>query len=101
MKQFFKKLRTSNKQIDSSSTTSTGPGSVTSVESSALSTDNTLLDTFVSIARSGSIERNVIECGDEFWTYGDLDVISTGLALELHQKYGSKPVVAVISENHP
>ena len=26
---------------------------------------------------------------------------STGLALELHQKNGFQPVVAVISENHP
>ena len=68
---------------------------------SILSVDNTLLDTFVSIASSDGIERNVLECGDESWTYGDLDAISTGLALELHQKYGLNPVVAVISENHP
>ena len=68
---------------------------------SILSIDNTLLDVFVSIARSDGIERNILECGDESWTYGDLDAISTGLALELHQKYGPKPVVAVISENHP
>ena len=68
---------------------------------SILSIDNTLLDTFVSIARSDGIERNVLECGDESWTYGDLDAISTGIALELHQKHGPKPIVAVISENHP
>ena len=68
---------------------------------SILSIDNTLLDVFVSIARSDGIERNILECGNESWTYGDLDAISTGLALELHQKYGPKPVVAVISENHP
>ena len=68
---------------------------------SILSIDNTLLDVFVSIARSDGIERNILECGGESWTYGDLDAISTGLALELHQKYGPKPVVAVISENHP
>lgn len=68
---------------------------------SILSIDNTLLDVFVSIARSDGIERNVVVCGDESSTYGDLDAISTGLALDLHQKYGPKPIVAVISENHP
>ena len=75
---------------------------IDNIMASILSTiDNTLLDVFVSIARSDGIERNILECGDESWTYGDLDAISTGLALELHQKYGPKPVVAVISENHP
>ncbi|KAF8812559.1 hypothetical protein BYT27DRAFT_7183001 [Phlegmacium glaucopus] len=65
--------------------------------------NNTLLDTFISIAQSEGVERNnVVECGDESWMYGDLDAISTGLTtLELHQKYGPKPVVTVISENHP
>ena len=65
---------------------------------------STLLDAFLSIARSDDgMHRNIVECGNESWTYGDLDAISTGLALELHQKYGPKPVVAVIgeSENHP
>ena len=64
---------------------------------------STLLDAFLSIARSDGMDRNIVECGNESWTYGDLDAITTGLALELHQKYGPKPVVAVIceSENHP
>jgi len=63
--------------------------------------ENTFLNAFVGIARSAHIDLNVVECGDEQWTYGDLDIISTGLALELHQKYGSHPVVAIVSENHP
>src|SRR5271155_1007061 len=47
------------------------------------------------------IEHNGLECGDESWTYGNLDAISTRLAFDLHQKYGPKPIVAIISENHP
>lgn len=62
----------------------------------------TLLDAFLHTARSSaSIEDLVLECGSEHWTYGDLDSISSGLALELHQQYGLQPTVAVLSENHP
>jgi len=59
------------------------------------------LDVFINIARSDDIDLNVVECGEECWTYGDLDIISTGLAFETYRKWGLKPVVAVISENHP
>ncbi|KIM43994.1 hypothetical protein M413DRAFT_372837 [Hebeloma cylindrosporum] len=62
----------------------------------------TLLDAFLQTARSpSSIEDLVLECGLEQWTYGDLDSISSGLALELHQQHGLRPTVAVLSENHP
>lgn len=70
------------------------------MESSPLDHD-TFLNTFIGIARSADVDRNAVECGDEQWTYGDLDNISTGIALDLHEKYGSKPVVAIVSENHP
>ncbi|CAA7264466.1 unnamed protein product [Cyclocybe aegerita] len=64
--------------------------------------DETLLDAFISFARNPStIEDCVLECNSEQWTYGDLDCISTGLALSLHERYGLNPVVAVLSENHP
>jgi len=46
---------------------------------------------FISIVRSDGIEHSVLECGDESWTYSNLDALSTGLALKL-QKYGPKPV---------
>ncbi|KDR66936.1 hypothetical protein GALMADRAFT_232327 [Galerina marginata CBS 339.88] len=61
----------------------------------------TLLNAFINIARSSDVDRNAVECGDEHWSYGELDTVSTGLALDMHQKYGPKPVVAIISENHP
>lgn len=62
----------------------------------------TVLDVFLSVARNPStVEDPVLECGSEQWTYGDLDSISSGLALDLHEKYGLHPTVAVISENHP
>jgi acyl-coenzyme A synthetase/AMP-(fatty) acid ligase len=70
------------------------------MDSSPLDQD-TFLNTFIGIARSADVDRNAVECGDEQWTYGDLDSISTGIALDLHEKYGSKPVVAIVSENHP
>ena len=65
-----------------------------------LDTASTLLDLFESIARS-EVDLDAVECGEERWTYGELDVISTGLALEMHQSYGQKPMVAIVSENHP
>ena len=53
-----------------------------------LSIDNTFLDVFVSISRSDGTERKILECGDESWTYGDLDA---GLALKLHQSMAQIP----------
>jgi acyl-CoA synthetase (AMP-forming)/AMP-acid ligase II len=70
------------------------------MDSSPLDHD-TFLNTFIGIARSADVDRNAVECGDERWTYGDLDNVSTGIALDLHEKYGSRPVVAIVSENHP
>jgi len=70
------------------------------MDSSPLDQD-TFLKTFIGIARSADVDRNAVECGDEQWTYGDLDCVSTGIALDLYEKYGSKPVVAFVSENHP
>ncbi|TFK38562.1 hypothetical protein BDQ12DRAFT_683838 [Crucibulum laeve] len=62
----------------------------------------TLLDVFIHNSRHpDSIEYDIVECADERWTYGELDTISTGLAIELHAKYGLRPVVAIIAENHP
>lgn len=71
---------------------------------SILSTDNAILDIFISITRSNNIEHNIFEYGNESWTYGNLDAIFTRLAPELHQKYGPKPVVTLICKNignHP
>jgi non-ribosomal peptide synthetase component F len=66
----------------------------------SLDTASTLLDLFENIARS-EVDLDAVECGEERWTYGELDVISTGLALEMYKAYGQKPVVAIVSENHP
>ncbi|KDR66938.1 hypothetical protein GALMADRAFT_232329 [Galerina marginata CBS 339.88] len=61
-----------------------------------------LLDVFLSVARNSiTTEDPVLECGSEQWTYGDLDSISSGIALKLYDKYGLNPTVAVVSENHP
>jgi acyl-coenzyme A synthetase/AMP-(fatty) acid ligase len=64
----------------------------------------TLLDTFLFLAQNPRTARDVvIEYGAEQWTYGDLDLISTGLAQELQALHGDglKPVVVSISENRP
>ncbi|PPQ84949.1 hypothetical protein CVT25_004462 [Psilocybe cyanescens] len=68
---------------------------------SSLNNKTSLLNAFIDIARSRNVDRNAVECGDEQWTYGELDTVSTGIALDMHQKFGLKPVVAIISENHP
>ena len=62
----------------------------------------TLLDSFLYAARNTeTVENDAVQCGYEKWSYGDLDVISTGLAIEIKQTYGLKPTIATFSENHP
>ncbi|KAJ7644124.1 hypothetical protein FB45DRAFT_824078 [Roridomyces roridus] len=62
----------------------------------------TYLDAFIARAQDADTrDRHVVECGDEAWTYEDLDAISSGLALELAARYGSRPTVAIIAENLP
>lgn len=62
----------------------------------------TLLDSFLHSARNiETVENDAVECGYEKWSYGDLDVISTGLAIEIKETYGLKPTISIISENHP
>ncbi len=67
----------------------------------ASSDTGTLLNVFTNIARSNYVDCNAVECGEERWTYGELDAISTGIALEMHERHGLKPVVAIVSENNP
>jgi acyl-coenzyme A synthetase/AMP-(fatty) acid ligase len=63
---------------------------------------HTLLDSFLLTARNiETVENDAVECGYEKWSYGDLDVISTGLAIEINETYGLKPTVTIVSENHP
>jgi len=62
----------------------------------------TLLERFLQLARSRAHQDlDVLECSDESWTYADLDTISTCLARGLLAMYGERPVVAIVSENHP
>ncbi|KAK0230625.1 hypothetical protein IW262DRAFT_1262889 [Armillaria fumosa] len=63
---------------------------------------HSLLDVFLSIAHdSEKSKRNVLECGQDTWTYSDLDNISSALAQDLKAILGCFPKVAVVSENHP
>ena len=63
---------------------------------------HTLLDSFLHTARNfETVENLAVECGYEKWSYGDLDVISTGLAIEIMETYGLKPTISIVSENHP
>jgi acyl-CoA synthetase (AMP-forming)/AMP-acid ligase II len=62
----------------------------------------TLLDLFLGLATSSNfIDKDAVSCAGETWTYGDLNTISSGLAKTLGQRYGLRPTVALISENHP
>ncbi|KAJ7482780.1 hypothetical protein FB451DRAFT_1236033 [Mycena latifolia] len=63
---------------------------------------STVLDVFRDqVANPETKDRHAVECGAETWTYDDLDVVSTGLALELETKLGARPTVAIIAENLP
>jgi non-ribosomal peptide synthetase component F len=73
-----------------------------SVQEPADTTTTTLLNAFTRMASGAeSSSWDVLECGNDRWSYHQLDVISTGLAIELHEAYGSQPTVAFLSENHP
>lgn len=64
----------------------------------------TLLDAFLRTAHASTqAERNraILQLGVEQWTYAEMDTISNGIANELEEKYGKKPTVAIVSENHP
>ena len=61
-----------------------------------------MLDAFLSVARNRlTIDDFVLECESDRWTYGELDVISSALALELHERFGARITVASVHENHP
>ncbi|KAH7097474.1 hypothetical protein BKA62DRAFT_774277 [Auriculariales sp. MPI-PUGE-AT-0066] len=66
----------------------------------------TALDSFLKCARGDNYWRPAVQLGDDIWTYGDLDRISTGIALDLEKSF-PKPspttvsVVTCISTNHP
>ncbi|KAK7033257.1 6-deoxyerythronolide-B synthase EryA1, modules 1 and 2 [Favolaschia claudopus] len=62
----------------------------------------TLLDVFRAYATDAATQQmHAVECGNEYWTYDDLNLISTGLAAELETRHGSSPTVAIIAENLP
>lgn len=65
-------------------------------------TPRTIIDAFLAVARNpGHSSLPVVECATEQWTYEELDMISTGISLELHERFTPRPVVGIISENHP
>ncbi|TEB25720.1 ketoacyl-synt-domain-containing protein [Coprinellus micaceus] len=62
----------------------------------------TLFEQFLRLARSPLTQNlEAIECGEERWSYADIDAISTGLAAAILKSHGERPTVAVVSENHP
>jgi len=61
-----------------------------------------LIEVFTAVATDPtSASWDVVECAHHTWTYRQLDIISTGLAIDLHNAYGPRPTVAFLSENHP
>ena len=62
----------------------------------------TLFEQFLRLARSPLTQNlEAIECGEERWSYADIDAISTGLAAAILKSHGERPTVAVVCENHP
>ncbi|KAF9012766.1 hypothetical protein BDQ17DRAFT_1420105 [Cyathus striatus] len=63
---------------------------------------STLLEIFVNLATDpATLRRAVVECSGERWTYEELHSITDILAAQVFRAYGAKPIVGVISENHP
>lgn len=67
-----------------------------------LPSTNSLFERFLQLARSPQTQDSrAVECCDEKWTYADVDSISSGIAEELQKSHGTRPTVAIVSENHP
>lgn len=62
----------------------------------------TLIDEFINLSVSSeSSQWHSMECGEDKLTYAQLHTIAHGLAADSLLKYGVRPTVAIISENHP
>lgn len=62
----------------------------------------TVVDAFLRQATSPELQnRKVLECGDDFLTYGELLEVVVGFGEETKRMYGERPTVAIVSENHP
>ncbi|KAF9012744.1 hypothetical protein BDQ17DRAFT_1344564 [Cyathus striatus] len=67
-----------------------------------LNSMSTLLELFLNLASDPATSgRTAVECCNDLWTYDELHSVTSVLAAELFETYGSRPTVAVISENHP
>ncbi|KAG7441749.1 ketoacyl-synt-domain-containing protein [Guyanagaster necrorhizus] len=61
----------------------------------------TIIDVFRRICSSEHANNDALKCGDDQWSYAELDSITQFLSERFEEEYGSHPVVAFIGENHP
>ncbi|KAK0199304.1 polyketide synthetase [Desarmillaria ectypa] len=62
---------------------------------------NTIIDVFRHICSSEHAYRDALKCGQDRWTYADLDSITRVIGQRFEDEYGLRPTVAFIGENHP
>lgn len=72
------------------------------VQSTSVPDTSTLLDVFYTLATNpSSSSSNAVECAQDALTHAQLWSVSNIMAVDLVNRYGRGPVVAIISENHP
>ncbi|KAK0184742.1 polyketide synthetase [Armillaria mellea] len=62
---------------------------------------DTVIDVFHRICSSEHAHRDALKCGEDRWTYADLDSITRTIGRCFEEEYGLRPTVAFIGENHP
>ncbi len=62
---------------------------------------DTVIDVFRHICSSEHAHRDALKCGEDRWTYTELDYITHTIGRRFEEEYGLHPTVAFIGENHP
>ncbi|KAK0216459.1 polyketide synthetase [Armillaria nabsnona] len=62
---------------------------------------DTVIDVFRHICSSEHAHRDALKCGEDRWTYAELDYITHTIGRRFEEEYGLHPTVAFIGENHP
>ncbi|KAK0471022.1 hypothetical protein IW261DRAFT_1612345 [Armillaria novae-zelandiae] len=62
---------------------------------------DTVIDVFLHICSSEHAHRDVLKCGEDRWTYAELDSVTRTIGRRFEEEYGLRPTVAFVGENHP
>lgn len=62
----------------------------------------TVIHRFIHVATAPeTADEQVIDCCGDMLTYAQLLGLATGIAADLREKFGEKPVVSIVSDNNP